>query len=107
LEQLTRAGLPDPAHALRDAAVAAFLHSLTGACLVATGVAAAGILLVAFLLPAPAPSRPKPKQRPGYNPERAGAPEGRTRRPGGAATHGPRAGRAPSTLPLPGTITSA
>ena len=49
--QLSRAGLAGPARALSDAAVAAFMHSLTGACLVAAGVAAAGVLLVAFLLP--------------------------------------------------------
>jgi EmrB/QacA subfamily drug resistance transporter len=57
-QQLSHAGLPGPAHALRDAAIAAFLHSLTGACLVAAGVAAAGVLLVAFLLPA----RPRAEQ---------------------------------------------
>jgi MFS family permease len=108
-QQLTRAGLPGPAHALRDAAVAAFLHSLTGACLVAAGVAAAGILLVAFLLPArPRAEQAEAKPAAGVQPRSGPAPlRGRTRRPGGAATHGPRAGRAPSTFPLSGTITSA
>jgi EmrB/QacA subfamily drug resistance transporter len=51
-QHLARAGLGGPAGALDRAAVAAFLHSLTGACLVAAGVAAAGVVLVAFLLPA-------------------------------------------------------
>jgi EmrB/QacA subfamily drug resistance transporter len=55
-QQLIQAGLTRPAHALHDAAVTAFLHSLTGACLVAAGVAAAGVLLVAIWLPA----RPRP-----------------------------------------------
>jgi EmrB/QacA subfamily drug resistance transporter len=57
-QQLTHAGLAGPARGLGDAAVAAFLHSLTGGCLVAAGVAAAGVLLVAFLLPA----RPQAQQ---------------------------------------------
>jgi EmrB/QacA subfamily drug resistance transporter len=56
--QLSRAGLAGPARALNDAAVLAFMHSLTGACLVATGVAAAGVLVVAFLLP----NRPRVQQ---------------------------------------------
>jgi len=51
-QHLAEAGLTGAAHALHDASVLAFLHSLTGACLVAAGVAAAGVLLVAFLLPA-------------------------------------------------------
>ena len=51
-QHLARAGLSGPAGALDRAAVAAFLHSLTGACLVAAAVAAVGVLLVAFLLPA-------------------------------------------------------
>jgi EmrB/QacA subfamily drug resistance transporter len=55
-QQLNQAGLTGRAHALHDAAVAAFLHSLTGACLVAAGVAAFGVLLVAIWLPA----RPRP-----------------------------------------------
>jgi EmrB/QacA subfamily drug resistance transporter len=49
---LSQAGLPIQARALEHAAVLAFLHSLTGGCLVAAAVAAAGCLLVAFLLPA-------------------------------------------------------
>jgi len=48
---LAEAGFTGAARALKDAAVLAFMHSLTGACLVAAGVAAAGVLLVAFLLP--------------------------------------------------------
>jgi EmrB/QacA subfamily drug resistance transporter len=51
-QQLTQAGLAGPARALNDAAVAAFIHSFSGACLVAAGVAAAGVLLVALWLPA-------------------------------------------------------
>jgi EmrB/QacA subfamily drug resistance transporter len=51
-QHLSRAGLTGPAHALDNAATLAFLHSLTGACLVAAGVAAAGVLLVAIFLPA-------------------------------------------------------
>jgi len=51
-QQLTRAGLAGTAHALDDAAVSAFMHSFSGGCLVAAAVAAAGALLVAFLLPA-------------------------------------------------------
>src|SRR5262250_649340 len=57
-QHLGRAGLPGPAHRLADAAAAAFMYSLTGACLVAAGVAAAGVLLVAFWLPA----RPRAEQ---------------------------------------------
>jgi EmrB/QacA subfamily drug resistance transporter len=55
-QQLSQAGLARPAQTLNDAATAAFLHSLTGACLVASGVAAFGVLLVAIWLPA----RPRP-----------------------------------------------
>jgi EmrB/QacA subfamily drug resistance transporter len=51
-QHLSQAGLTGPAHTLDDASVLAFLHSLTGACLVAAGVAAFGVLLVAVLLPA-------------------------------------------------------
>src|SRR5215467_10267678 len=50
-QHLAEAGSTGAARALNDAAVLAFIHSLTGACLVAAGVAAAGVLLVAFLLP--------------------------------------------------------
>ena len=51
-QHLSRAGLAGPAHALDNAATLAFLHSLTGACLVAAGVAAVGVLVVALFLPA-------------------------------------------------------
>jgi len=51
-EQLSRAGLTGPAQRLVDAADAAFLHSLTGACLVAAAVAAGGALIAALWLPA-------------------------------------------------------
>jgi EmrB/QacA subfamily drug resistance transporter len=50
-QQLSRAGLAGPARALSDAAVLAFMHSLTGACLVAAAVAAGGALLALTLLP--------------------------------------------------------
>jgi EmrB/QacA subfamily drug resistance transporter len=59
-EQLSRAGLTGTARRLVDAADAAFMHSLTGACLVAAGVAASGALLVALWLPA----RPRTMQEP-------------------------------------------
>ena len=51
-QQLGRAGLAGPGHRLADAAAAAFMYSLAGACLVAAGVAAVGVLLVAIWLPA-------------------------------------------------------
>jgi len=57
-QQLGRAGLAGPARRLADAAAAAFMYSLTGACLVAAGVAAGGVLVVAFWLPA----RPRAEQ---------------------------------------------
>ena len=50
-QHLSQAGLTGPANVLHDAAVAAFVHSFTGACLVAAGVAATGVLLVALWLP--------------------------------------------------------
>ena len=51
-QHLSQAGLTGPAHALDNAATLAFLHSLTGAGLVAAGVAAVGVLVVALFLPA-------------------------------------------------------
>jgi EmrB/QacA subfamily drug resistance transporter len=50
-QRLAQAGLPGPARRLADAADAAFMHSLSGACLVAAGVTAFGVLLVAIWLP--------------------------------------------------------
>jgi len=50
-QRLSEARLIDAAHALHDASTAAFLHSLTDACLVAAGVTAIGIALVASWLP--------------------------------------------------------
>jgi EmrB/QacA subfamily drug resistance transporter len=50
-QHLSQAGLAGPARALDNAATLAFLHSLTGASLVAAGVAAAGVLVVALFLP--------------------------------------------------------
>jgi len=71
-QQLTQAGLPGPAHALGDAAVLAFTHSLTGACLAAAAVAASGALLTLTLLP----NRPRVQEAeappaPGIGPEPA------------------------------------
>jgi hypothetical protein len=51
-QHLGQVGLADQARALDHAARFAFLHSLTGGCLVATVVGAAGALLVALFLPA-------------------------------------------------------
>jgi EmrB/QacA subfamily drug resistance transporter len=51
-QQLSHAGLAGPAQALHEASVTAFMHSLIGACLVAAGVAAVGVLIVALWLPA-------------------------------------------------------
>jgi EmrB/QacA subfamily drug resistance transporter len=51
-QHLSQAKLATQAHALEHAAVLAFLHSLTGGCIVAAAAAGAGCLLVAFLLPA-------------------------------------------------------
>jgi hypothetical protein len=51
-QQLATAGLVGAGRGLGAAAEAAFMHSLTGACLVAAGVAAIGVLLVALWLPA-------------------------------------------------------
>jgi hypothetical protein len=60
-QQLSAAGLADTGHRLADAAQAAFMHSLTGACWVAAGVAASGALLVAVWLPArPRAGQPQP-----------------------------------------------
>ena len=56
-QQLSRAGLAGPGRGLADAAASAFMYSLTGARLVAAGVAG-GVLLVAFWLPA----RPRAEQ---------------------------------------------
>ena len=66
-----------PAHALGDAAVLAFMHSLTGACLVAAAVAATGAALALTLLP----NRPRTQETeappaPGIGPEPAGGQAG-------------------------------
>ena len=71
-QQLARAGLAGPARALDNAATLAFMHSLTGACLVAAGVAAVGTLLVAFLLPnRPRLQETKKQQASGIRPQPA------------------------------------
>lgn len=49
---LTDRGLAESGHRLFDAATAAFLHSMSGASLVAAGVSLVGALLAALLLPA-------------------------------------------------------
>jgi EmrB/QacA subfamily drug resistance transporter len=51
-QQLSRAGLAGAARHLDNAAVAAFMHSLAGGCLVAAGAAAGGALFTVLLLPA-------------------------------------------------------
>ena len=62
-QQLASAGQAGAGQRLADAAVLAFLHSLTGACLVAAAVTAVGVLVVAFLLPA-RPSAEPPAAQP-------------------------------------------
>jgi hypothetical protein len=57
-QRLAQAGLPGPARRLAGAADAVFMHSLSGACLVAAGISAFGVLLVAIWLP----SRPRAEQ---------------------------------------------
>jgi hypothetical protein len=57
-QKATQAGQAVIADRLSDAAIPAFLHSFTGGCLVAAGVAAAGALTAVFLLPA-RPAAPK------------------------------------------------
>jgi len=62
-QQLGRAGLPGPAHRLADAAAAAFMYSLSGACMVAAGVApAASCSRHSGSPPARVPSRPMPSR---------------------------------------------
>jgi hypothetical protein len=51
-QKIGQAGQAGLAHRLSDAAVAAFLHSFAGGCLVAAGVAAAGVAAAVLLLPA-------------------------------------------------------
>jgi EmrB/QacA subfamily drug resistance transporter len=73
-DRLARAGLGAPARALDTAATSAFLHSLTGACLVAAGVAAAGAVLALLLLPAhPRAEQPEPQPAARARPQAAGA----------------------------------
>jgi MFS transporter len=62
-QQLAQAGVAGPARRLAAAASAAFMHSLTGACLVAAGVTAIGVVLVAFWLPARPRAEPADAQR--------------------------------------------
>jgi EmrB/QacA subfamily drug resistance transporter len=80
-QQLTQAGFTGAAHTLHDASTAAFMHSLTGACLTAAAVTAAGILLVAFWLP----NRPRAEQNEAPPP------------PGTAAQYGHTAAEQPPT----------
>jgi hypothetical protein len=51
-QHLGQAGQPARAHQIDNAATLAFLHSFTGGCLVAAGVAALGAIVAAVLLPA-------------------------------------------------------
>lgn len=104
-QQLARAGLAGPARALHNAAVAAFLHSLSGACLVAAGVTAAGVLLVAFWLP----NRPRPPAgaqpatdavpQPVGGPANGHSSSGQAAAPGTAAQRGPTVAEPPSASP--------
>ena len=77
-QQLSQAGLNRLAHAVDDAAVSAFLHSFTGGCLVAAGAAAAGVLLVTFLLPARPGADSAAARRLTALPQAAGAHDGQT-----------------------------
>jgi hypothetical protein len=58
--QLSTLGLNQASRGLARTATNAFLYSLTGGCLVAAGVALAGAVMAALLLPA----RPQPSRRP-------------------------------------------
>ena len=78
-DRLAQAGLAGLARRLADAAQAAFMHSLSGACLVAAGVTAFGVLLVAIWLPN------RPRAEPAEVPPTAGARPGPTA--GQAADH--------------------
>src|SRR5262249_9974669 len=51
-QALAQSGQVEQARTLVDTATGAFLHSLTGGCLVAAGVALAGAVVAAVLLPA-------------------------------------------------------
>jgi len=95
-QHLSDAGLTAAARALHDASTAAFLHSLTGACLVAAGVTAVGVLLVSFWLPGRPPADPSDaRQANGATPraavERTGdrSARGQAPAPDAAAQHGP------------------
>jgi len=71
-QHLTEAGFTGAARALNDAAVLAFMHSLTGACLVAAAVAAVGALLALTLLPnRPRAQQPEAPPASGIGPEPA------------------------------------
>src|SRR5499425_3837670 len=92
-QQLAQAGLPGPARRLADAADAAFMHSLSGACLVAAGVTAFGVLLVAIWLPnRPRAEHPQALPAAGAVPHTAAE---RAAAPGTAARHGQTAAEQP------------
>jgi hypothetical protein len=63
-QQLRAAGLASAARALEAAAVPAFLHGLAASCLVAGGVAVAGLVLVAVALPGPTGRDPSRRRAP-------------------------------------------
>src|SRR5215468_2673989 len=92
-QQLGQAGLAGPARRLVDAAEAAFLHSLSGACLVAAGVTAFGVLVVAIWLPnRPRAEHPQAQPGDGDVPHTAGE---QAAAPGTAARHGQTAAEQP------------
>jgi predicted MFS family arabinose efflux permease len=59
-QRATSLGRPALGAGIRHAATDSFIHGISVACLVAGGVAAAGVLMAAFLLPAQPPSAPSP-----------------------------------------------
>jgi len=92
-QRLAQAGLPGPARRLAAAADAAFMHSLSGACLVAAGVSAFGVLLVAIWLPnRPRAEHPQAQPGDGAVPHTAGE---QAAAPGTAARHGQTAAEQP------------
>jgi EmrB/QacA subfamily drug resistance transporter len=92
-QRLAQAGLPGPARRLADAADAAFMHSLSGACLVAAGVTAFGVLLVAIWLPnRPRAEHPQAQPADGAVPHTA---DEQAAAPGTAARHGQTAAEQP------------
>jgi hypothetical protein len=76
-QHASQTGLTQLGSRLKDAAILAFLHSLAGGCLAASGIAAVGALVAIFLLPA-RPGDPTAEPRPlaATHPQHASAREG-------------------------------